>query len=158
MGEMPDLARGRKLELRYQILLDTGVPRRVEMPQVHEVLGEREAPRQVLALRYVSDSLEILRCELARWRAEHGDVAAVGAQDVHQHADGRGLAGAIGADQREHGAFRHAQAQVLDGFESPKPFGDVIRLDDHLPLPTTTALSPRSSVQVSSTACCTSPR
>jgi hypothetical protein len=104
---------------------------RFQAAQVIEVLPERELIGQPLALRHIADALEILGSELEGRGTEHGDVTAVGPQDVHQHTDGGGLAGAVGADQREHGAFGHAQAEVFDGLEAAESFRDVMRLNDH---------------------------
>src|SRR5262249_13944336 len=46
--------------------------------------------------------------------AEQADLAAVGARQAEQHADRRGLPGAVGAEEPVDAAGRHAQAQVVD--------------------------------------------
>src|SRR5687767_14760441 len=128
---MSYLARRRQLELSAQLLLEALVPAGIQALQVVEVPGEREAVGKFLALGNVTDAFEVLRRELLRGRAQHADVAVIGTQDVHQHADGGGLARAVRPDQREYRSFGHAQAEVFDGFEAPKAFPDAMRLDDH---------------------------
>ena len=41
-------------------------------------------------------------------------VAGGGDQQAQQHGDGGGLAGAVAAQQPEHGAARHREGQVVD--------------------------------------------
>src|SRR5262245_45206471 len=154
---MPDPARRRQLELFAELLLEASVPGGIEAAQVVEVARHGEPVGQLLALRDVADVLEVPGPELHGRCAEHRDVTAIGSQDVHQQADRRGLAGAVGPDQREHRAFGNLQAQVFDCVEAAEVLGEVVGLDDHhYSFPT--AFTGRSSRQVSSTACFTSPR
>jgi hypothetical protein len=49
--------------------------------------------------------------------------AGAGHQDAHHHADGGGLAGAVGAKEAEHFAASHGQRQRLDGAKGTVDFG-----------------------------------
>ena len=46
--------------------------------------------------------------------AEHLDLAGRRLEQAEQHGDGRGLAGAVAAQQAEHGAARHREGQIVD--------------------------------------------
>src|SRR5690349_9994209 len=131
MGEMPDLAGGRQFELLAKLPLEGAVPGRIEAAQVFEVVLERQSLRQLLALGYIADALEVARFEPVRRRAEHVGLSAVGLQNVHQQADRSGLARAVGTDEREHRAFRYSQIQVFDGLEATERLRQALRLNDH---------------------------
>ena len=49
--------------------------------------------------------------------AAEDDVAGVGAQESADQVHQRGLAGAVGADQRQHLALLHPEVHVIDGAE-----------------------------------------
>jgi hypothetical protein len=56
--------------------------------------------------------------------AEYGDPAAIRFGEAHDHADGRGLAGAIAAKQPHDRATRDAEADRIDGRLTPVPFDE----------------------------------
>src|SRR4051812_9334895 len=132
---MPDHARRWQLELPAKLPLERRVPGGVEAAQVFEILRERQPFRQLLAFRYVADALEVGGRKLARGCAEHADLATVRLQDVHQQADGGGLARAIRADQCKHRALGYPQFQVLDRLEAAELLRQAPRLNDHSPPP-----------------------
>ena len=46
--------------------------------------------------------------------AQHGRLAGVGAEDRRQHPHGSGLAGAVGAEQAEHGCGRDLEVDAVE--------------------------------------------
>ena len=46
--------------------------------------------------------------------AQHVMLAGGGLEQPQQHGDGRGLAGAVAAQQPEHRAARHREGQIVD--------------------------------------------
>src|SRR5688572_9934704 len=158
MREMADPACGREFKLRAKLALERPVPGGIQLAQIGKILFEGQRRRWLLVLGDEADALEVPGPQLARRRAQHRDFATVRPQDVHQHADGGGLAGAIGADERECGALGHLQIQIFDGVEADESLRHVLRFADHRRQPVVTDFRPRSSIQVSFTACCTSAR
>src|SRR4051794_27913439 len=73
------------------------------------------------------DVLQSLRHRLA----DHVDLAAGGVDEAQQHADHRGLAGAVRAEQAEARPLRHDQIDSVDRGHPPVPLGQPAR-SDHL--------------------------
>ena len=156
MREVLDLARGRQLELRAQFLLERAVPGRIEAAQVVEVLRERERARQLLAFRDVTDAL---RNPAAPMRLDGVPSTVMSPRSGRRMFMSRRMVvvlpaplGPISANTEPSGTL---QVQVFDGLETSKRLARrrVSMTAHHSP---DTTLRPRSSVQVSSTACCTS--
>ena len=64
--------------------------------------------------------------------SQHGKPAAGGLENIKNHPDGRGLAGAIGAEEAADGASGKRETQVIDGFERAEELGDVGEVEDGL--------------------------
>ena len=58
--------------------------------------------------------------------------AGIGREDARDHVEDRGLARAVGADQRVDRAALHAQVHVVDGDEALELLGERARLEDEL--------------------------
>jgi hypothetical protein len=61
---------------------------------------------------------------------EERDGAGVGHGDADHHADGTGFAGAVGAEQAEHGAGLDGEGEVLHRDLGVVDLSDVVQLDD----------------------------
>src|SRR5437867_1179842 len=59
------------------------------------------------------------------------DSAAGRREDAGDAVEERGLAGAVGADEREDLAALHVEGHVVDGQESAEPLRDVVHPEDH---------------------------
>ena len=57
-------------------------------------------------------------------RAEHFDLPSIGQQDVHDHPERGGLAGAVRADEAVDRSRGHGERQVVDGDSAVEPLGD----------------------------------
>ena len=66
--------------------------------------------------------------------AFHGDLAAVGAVDAGQVADGGGLACAVGAHETVDGALGDGHGQIVQGLEIAEGLGDVFHFK-HVQIP-----------------------
>ena len=60
----------------------------------------------------------------------HAGFAGGGSEDAGQHLDGRGLAGAIGANQPENFALLHRQVNAAYGFDFLVVFGQSFGFDE----------------------------
>jgi hypothetical protein len=61
-------------------------------------------------------------CQRRRILAGEQDATAAGLNDPRDQVDGRGFAGAIGADDTEDLTFADIKAQVRDGLEATEAF------------------------------------
>jgi hypothetical protein len=100
------------------------------------------ADQQVLQHRGVLEQLDVLegarnaqRRNLVRGlfgelerplRSEIGDLAGGGRVDAADQVEHRGLAGAVGADQREHLAALHVEADLVDGQHAAEAHAEVL--------------------------------
>ena len=75
----------------------------------HVADGDREAPVHFLALRHVGHAILVV----AERQAVDEDAAAAQRQQTDQCLEQRGLAGAVGANDRHARAVRHAEGQIL---------------------------------------------
>ena len=64
--------------------------------------------------------------------AEAGPRAAVGREQAAQHADGRRLAAAVGAEKAADLAARDLQAQALDHLEVAEALAQIVHVDDEI--------------------------
>jgi hypothetical protein len=85
---------------------------RLELGEEKELLLHHHAGVEPALLGHVADA--VARARRGRL-AEDLDGAGIGSQDVHDHAQRGGLAGAVGAKQAKGAAARHRERQVLDG-------------------------------------------
>jgi hypothetical protein len=79
---------------------------------LHDLEGARQALSGIEVRRAAGDVLPV---EL--------DAAAVGDQEARHQREQRGLAGAVGADQRRQAALRHGQAHVLHRLQAAESCG-----------------------------------
>jgi hypothetical protein len=63
------------------------------------------------------------------FRAQHPAMALVGVDDPQEHAQGRGLARAVGAEDAVDRAFGHGEIDPIDGSEAIEPLDESARLD-----------------------------
>ena len=132
VGQILDPARRWQAELTEDVSLQGSVPARIERPQVVEIGRHPHASGHVLVFRHVPDLRQFGGRKRARRDAQHRGVTERRLQDVHEHFDGRGLAGAVGADEGKHAALGHAEAQALQGIDAPEPLPEVVGVHDHL--------------------------
>jgi hypothetical protein len=101
----------------------------VELGVDPEVLADRQPRRQVHVGRGEVDPAEHAVAVPEHVLAQHRDPAGARLQQPQQHRDGRGLAGAVGAEQRGRGADRHGKAQVVDREHVAIALAQVLDLD-----------------------------
>ena len=95
-----------------------------------EVLADGQVVVEAEALGHVADApLHVLRLA-AHVEAEHARPARGGGEQAAEHADGGGLARAVAAQQAEHLAFPHGEAEVVDGGEGAEALDQPVDLDD----------------------------
>ena len=85
----------------------------VEPRDEFQVLAHRQVLIQAEALRHVADLALDLVGVAADVVAEAGALAAIGRQQAAEHADGGGLAGAVGAEEAVDRAALHLHRQVM---------------------------------------------
>ena len=61
--------------------------------------------------------------------AEHHRRAATRAQQAKQHADGRGLARAVGAKETVHFSLLHREVEAVKGADASEGFDDPVGVD-----------------------------
>ncbi|MNT37210.1 hypothetical protein D3C72_1733370 [compost metagenome] len=92
--------------------------------------------RQVLVegelLRHVADAPLQGFGVVGDLAAEHFDLAGAGQQQAAEHADGGGLAAAIGAEEAEHLGAVDVQVQPVDGGELAEALGQAACADHRL--------------------------
>ena len=97
-------------------------PRHVEQArEQHHVLAPGERGLRGELLRHVADELAHAHPLARHVAAEDVRHAGRHAQQRRQHADRRGLAGAVGSEQAEHLAGPNAQVDVVDRAVRPEP-------------------------------------
>src|SRR4029450_4445535 len=109
-----------------------------------QVLAHREILVEAEALRHVADvALDLVRLP-ANVVTEAGAAAFVGGEQAAQHADGRGLARAIGTEEAvdlpaldAHRQIAHGLAAV-EGFRRPSDIDGDVRRRGHSARPSTT--------------------
>ena len=82
--------------------------------QVEHLAGPRRGVAAA-ALQHHADARPQPRVVGDRVQPEHLDGAGVGADEALAHLDGRGLAGAVGAEQRQHLGGVHVEVEAGDG-------------------------------------------
>ena len=107
------------------------------------VAAQMRADRDVLQHGHVGHQLDVLEgpgdaelCHLLRRRvvdllAEHRDRAAGGGQHAGDQVEGRALAGAVGADQRDDLAGLDVEGNVVDGDHAAELLARVVDLQQH---------------------------
>ena len=81
----------------------------VELAEEDELVDDLHLLVEAALFGEVADALEVVAGE---GLVEEADGAGVGDGDADHHADGAGLAGAVGTEQTEHGAGLDGEAQV----------------------------------------------
>jgi hypothetical protein len=95
-----------------------------------EVFAHREVAVQRELLRDVADALAGLRARMPQVDAGHAQLAAAGGQQAAEHAEGGGLARAVGAEQAEDLAAPHREAGAGHGGEIAEAAHEVFHFDD----------------------------
>ena len=101
----------------------------IEPRDEFEVLAHREVLIEAEALRHVADVALDLVGLGADVVAEAGAVALVGREQPAQHADGRGLAGAVGAEEAVDRAALDLHRQVAHDLAAAEGFGQPVDID-----------------------------
>ncbi len=101
----------------------------VEPRDEFEVLAHREILIQAEALRHVADLALDLVGVAADVVAEAGALAAVRRQQAAQHADGGGLAGAVGPEEAVDRAALHLHRQVMHDLAAAERFRQALDVD-----------------------------
>ena len=113
--------------------------RRDDLAPIGEVVKPRDEEqilfdRQVLVERellgHVADFALDARAVAPHVETEHRSLPGVGRQQAADHADGRRLAGAVGAEEADDFARRDAQRDVVDGDDSVERLGEAGDVDD----------------------------
>jgi hypothetical protein len=99
----------------------------VELPQEDELVHHLHLLIETALLGQVADAMEVLAGE---GLAEETDGAGIGHRNADHHTDGGGFAGAIGAEETEHGAGFDVEADVVDGDFCVVDLTDFLELDD----------------------------
>ena len=89
--------------------------RQAEIAPVHLVLAYRQVGVEVVLLRHQADPRLVLSGEFRDRHAEHAELAAARPGQPHDHAHGRGLAGAVRAEQADAARGRDLEINALDG-------------------------------------------
>ena len=121
--------------LRSAMRLDAGRPQDLvdrarvgeEARGVRHGLADREVLEQAAGLHHRGD--EAAGDRLARLEAEHLDRAGRGLREPEDHVDGRGLAGAVGAEEGDDLALLEGQVDAADGVDGAEVLGDPGDLD-----------------------------
>ena len=114
----------------------------LELAQVGQHLDDLAAAVQPALLGQVADPVQVGPLHRV---AEDRHVTRVGPVDVQQHADQRGLAGAVGAEQPEDLAGVHLQAHVAHRAHIAEGLADLLDREDRAHrVATTTPRPPRS--------------
>jgi hypothetical protein len=93
----------------------------LQLAEVGDDLRRLHLLVETLLFRQIAEAvLYLLRIAVP----EHGDLAGVGMEDAHDHADGRCLAGAVLAEEPVDAALGYFERQSVDGSERTKPLGD----------------------------------
>ena len=99
----------------------------VQLAEEGELIQHVHLLVEAALLRQVSDAAQHGAGEGA---VEERDRAGVGDGDADHHADGAGFAGAVGAEQAEHGAGLDGEGEVLHRDLGVVDLADVMQLDD----------------------------
>ena len=102
----------------------------VKLAEEDELVEDLHLLVEAALLGQIADAVEQLARE---GLAEEADGAGVGHGDADHHADGAGLAGAVGAEQAEHGAGFDGEGEVFDGDLGVVGLADVVEFDDGHP-------------------------
>src|SRR4029077_5877937 len=94
-----------------------------------EVLTHGEILVEAEALRHVTDAALDLFGLGAQIEAEAGALPAVRREQPAQHADGRGLAGAVGAEEAVDRAAAHLHGKIAHHRPAVEPFGQAVDVD-----------------------------
>ena len=99
----------------------------VELAEEDELVHDLHLLVEAALFGEVADALEVLSVE---GLAEEVDGAGVGHGDADHHADAGGFAGAVGAEEAEHGAWFDGEAEVFDGDLGVVDLADMLQFYD----------------------------
>ena len=106
-------AKRRQLRHRQQLVAARAVvANAVHLGEERDVLVDGQIAVQTESLREIADALGQRAMRAHRIEAEHAHLARVGVQQPAHQANRRRLAGAVGADEAEHLAALHVEAQA----------------------------------------------
>ena len=99
----------------------------VELAEEDELVDDLHLLVEAALFGQIADAMKVLAVE---GLVEELDRAGVGHGDADHHADGGGLAGAVGAEEAEHAAGLDAEAEVVDGDFGVVGFADLLEFND----------------------------
>ena len=108
----------------------TGLCDAVDAGDEFQILAHRKVFIEAEALRHVADLQLDLVGLGADVVAEAGAGAFVGRQQPAQHADGRGLAGAVGPEEAVNGAALDLHGEVAHHHATVECLGQAVHVDD----------------------------
>src|SRR6266699_13455 len=100
----------------------------LHLPEKHEHVEHPHLTVQAALLREVADPLRV--SSPAAGLAEYPQGAAVRLQDVHDHADRRGLPGAVRPEQAVDHATGHGKRELINGDVTGEAFADPLEDQD----------------------------
>ena len=106
-----------------------GIGQAVEPRDEFEVLPHRKVLVQAEALRHVADLALDLVGVAADVVAETGALAAIRRQQAAQHADGRGLAGSVGAEEAVDRTALHLHREIMHDLAAAKRLRQALDID-----------------------------
>ncbi len=99
----------------------------MELAEEDELVDDLHLLVEAALFGQIADAVEVLAVE---GLAEELHVAGVGHGDADHHADGGGLAGAVGAEEAEHAAGLDLEGEIFDGDFGVVGFADLLEFDD----------------------------
>ncbi len=132
LGQLADRRGGPLLEPQA---VDQGARRLARLARLHplqptEVDHRVEHGHQPIEASLLGQEADLGGVLTRRRLAQHLDAPRGRAQQVERHAQGRGLAGAVAAEETEHPALRYGEAQAVHRSEVAETLGDLIKDED----------------------------
>jgi hypothetical protein len=112
--------------MNWTFWAELGLPGALELAEVLERAPDRHALVQAALFGQVADAIA---GGARRALAQHLDVALVGKKDTHDHADRRGLARTVGADEAVDRPLGDRQAEAVDRDGCVVALGDAAERD-----------------------------
>jgi len=105
--------------------------RQAEIPTVEdEVLADRQLRVERVLLRHDAEPCPDLRAVRSGIQAEDGENPVADRRDAADHAHGRGLAGAVRAEEAERFAGSHVEVDGVDRDELAEALGQAAGMDE----------------------------
>src|SRR6476660_8011534 len=108
---------------------DVSPRRNLAGPELDHVVAAGDfLEHRLLAVERIARLIDIAELH----RVAHADGAVVGLVLAHDHAEQRGLAGAVRPDHPDNAAGRQLEGEIVDEEAVAKAFADMLGLDDHI--------------------------